>query len=156
MISKMEVTSSSSPLHTVDFWKTPADATYYAKNGGAGYRAFGAITVDDANSASSKKIESCFHSAATTPSNATPSNTTPSKTTPSGTTPSKTTPSQAGTQTGTVTGFALRNGRFSGVNVTLTSGERVTASVAYGMKLTVGGTVALKKVNGKWVVTKTL
>ncbi len=57
----MEVISRSSPLHTVDFWKTASDATHFATGGGGGYRAFGTITIDDANSPSAKKIESCFH-----------------------------------------------------------------------------------------------
>ena len=156
MTSKMEVTSSSGPLHTVDFWKTAAGATHYA-NGSGGYRAFGTITVDDANSASAKKIESCFNSTtSTSPATTTPATTAPATTAPATTTPSTTTPPPSGTQTGTVTGLALRNGQLSGVNVTLTTGEQVTASVAHAMTIRVGGKVALKKVNGKWVVTKTL
>ena len=154
--TKMEVTNSST-LHTVDFWKTAADATYFANNGGGGYRAFGTITIDDANSASAKTIESCFHSTtATAPPTTAPSTTAPSTTTTSTTTPSTTTPSKGFTAVGTITGLALVNGQFSGVNVTLTTGEHVTATVAHAMTITVGHTAELKKVNGKWVVTKVL
>lgn len=158
VVSKMEVTSSSSPLHTVDFWKTAADAAHYASNGSGGYRAFGTITVDDANSASAKKIEGCFHSttatspSATAPSATAPSTTNPSTTAPSTTSPSTTTPPH----TGTITGLALVNGQLSGVNVTLTTGEKVTATVAHAMTIRVGHTAVLKKAKGKWVVTKVL
>lgn len=59
--SKMEVTTSSGDLYSIDFWKTAADASGYASRGGGGYRAFGTITIDSADTTGAKKIETCFH-----------------------------------------------------------------------------------------------
>ena len=57
----MEVTSSSGALHRILFWKTTTRATEAAYIFGGGYRAFGTITIDHANTPSAKEIESCFH-----------------------------------------------------------------------------------------------
>ncbi len=59
--AKWEVTTPSGELHTVDIWKTPADASQFARNAGDGYRAFGSVTVQDAGTADAKKIEACLH-----------------------------------------------------------------------------------------------
>lgn len=59
--SKLEATSGGE-LHTVSFWKEPAAAAQFASQveKSLGYRAFGTITIDEADTPNAKKIEGCF------------------------------------------------------------------------------------------------
>ena len=122
----MEVTSSSSPLHTVDFWKTAADATYFANNSGG---RLSSVWHDHRRRRELREREDDRellplhhrdHPAHDQPArdHALHDQSVPND------------PVSLSHPTGKVTGLALRNGQLSGVNVNLTAGEHVTASVA--------------------------
>lgn len=59
--SKLEATNGAGELHTIDFWKTAADASSFASSVGGGYRVFGTVTIDSADTPVAKQIETCFH-----------------------------------------------------------------------------------------------